>query len=132
APYTSRFEWGGALLLADEGRVVVDAAHAIDRLVVGPALAGALHDAFGDLARAVAFRLVVGADHYRRAVDLQAPFVRVAGAGKPDLELAALDRDRLDLRAGQRPDLVTAGKQTCHRKTDHPELHHSRPPDRVR
>src|SRR5690349_5880169 len=68
-----------SLRLAGEGRVVVDAAHAVDRLVVGPALAGAVHDALGDLARAVAFRLVVRAEHRGRAVDLHAPFVGVAG-----------------------------------------------------
>src|SRR5262252_91074 len=80
-----------SLRLAGEGRVVVDAAHAVDRLVVGPAPAGAVHDATGDLAGAIAFRLEIRADHHGRPVDLHAPFVGIAGAAQPHLEQAAID-----------------------------------------
>src|SRR5205823_1026753 len=104
--------------LAGEGGVVVDATHAIDRLIVGPTLAGSVHDALGHRACAVALRLVVRPDHHRRAVDLQAPFVGRAGLVKAHLEPAALDGDRLDLRARQRADLRAAGEKHACRESE--------------
>ena len=78
--------------LAGEDRVDVDAARAVDRLVVGPALAGTVHDAPCHLAGTIAFHLVVGVVHDGRAVDLQAPLVRGdVGGTEAHLELAALD-----------------------------------------